>query len=707
MSATFVHHVKCAISASYYPIRDRTGAWALAAARLKTEWALGLRGNVTLHMFIKVIASFHSPRGETVSTLVERKAKGGAHDAKIKGKYSTTPAAIWRNQTKSTTYNAQQRHPRRKCFQCLVLRYRKSYIISSSSSPMGGVAIRCAMQVELLQVCARDPLRVNNKDDLVEIHWEQDVEEEGPRYSVGKNSGIGRQGGYKFVADLEREIQSQCKQDLCKDSDVLPGQLILLKAGIDPSSHEGATSDLRALDDAENLCPVKQIYEICDRPAQGCKDVEFTREGFEDVKGGNLGATLALFIQHEMSPFEYKGLYLNEPLGERDEIQKIPVPEVIEGVRRLDSFRGWRSGCRVLLDKGTRMHESTLLYLSHWSWGHRQVGNLALCYFLLRRPSDKKPTTFQVSNHFVLFRDNVRIYSGKDYEEASIPEGTLVLTGANKKSRTARNAFLVAEQDGIARIIQTTSLSLDCWKDWHENHRVNIYLVSMSANSSAFYNMWGPSAHNCVRFSQRHSLEGIHRSHVNAAAREFVRGFRATQRELDGLKFSDPLFFFFPFDPRTTVSQVVRIIHGLHTEEFYSSVVVRSSTLDAHYRLGLNTAHEHTAAHPILFTSESQTRGVVDAIVCSDKVIITVKVTVSRKHGATPSSFEQIRAQLPVLFGEARRWCYVFVTSDGGDTEALRYDPTLREDLPAGLDVTIYTAAFRPSLVGPNSRALV
>jgi len=32
---------------------------------------------------------------------------------------------------------------------------------------------------------------------------------------------------YKFVADLEREIQSQCKPDLCND--VPPGHLILLK----------------------------------------------------------------------------------------------------------------------------------------------------------------------------------------------------------------------------------------------------------------------------------------------------------------------------------------------------------------------------------------------------------------------------------------------------------------------------------------------
>lgn len=44
----------------------------------------------------------------------------------------------------------------------------------------GSVAIRCPLQVEvdqLLQVCAHDLVRVD-KDDLVEVHGEQDVEEE-------------------------------------------------------------------------------------------------------------------------------------------------------------------------------------------------------------------------------------------------------------------------------------------------------------------------------------------------------------------------------------------------------------------------------------------------------------------------------------------------------------------------------------------------
>ena len=44
----------------------------------------------------------------------------------------------------------------------------------------GGIAIRCSLQVEvdqLLQVCAHNLVRVD-KDDLVQIHGEQDVEEE-------------------------------------------------------------------------------------------------------------------------------------------------------------------------------------------------------------------------------------------------------------------------------------------------------------------------------------------------------------------------------------------------------------------------------------------------------------------------------------------------------------------------------------------------
>jgi len=101
----------------------------------------------------------------------------------------------------------------------------------------------------------------------------------------------------------------------------------------------------------------------------------------------------------------------------------------------------------------------------------------------------------------------------------------------------------------------------------------------------------------------------------------------------------------------------------------------------------------------LLTVSQTCAASAVDAIVCSDEAIITVQVTISRRHGATPSSFEQIRAQLPVLFGEARRWCHVFVTGNEEDAEALRYD--LREDLPADLNVTIYTAVLDLGWLGP------
>ncbi|KAH8988282.1 hypothetical protein EDB86DRAFT_2049844 [Lactarius hatsudake] len=53
------------------------------------------------------------------------------------------------------------------------------------------------MQAEPVHVCARDLVRVNNKDDLVEVHGpsgEHGVDEEGLRRSAGKYSGTGRQG---------------------------------------------------------------------------------------------------------------------------------------------------------------------------------------------------------------------------------------------------------------------------------------------------------------------------------------------------------------------------------------------------------------------------------------------------------------------------------------------------------------------------------
>jgi len=87
-----------------------------------------------------------------------------------------------------------------------------------------------------------------------------------------------------------------------------------------------------------------------------------------------------------------------------------------------------------------------------------------------------------------------------------------------------------------------------------------------------------------------------------------------------------------------------------------------------------------------------QTCAPVDAIVCTKEAIITVQVAVSYslRYRAGPNDFERIHAQLPVLFGETRRWCHVFVTGDEENAVPLRYVPT--KDLPA--DLNIYSAVF-------------
>jgi hypothetical protein len=97
---------------------------------------------------------------------------------------------------------------------------------------------------------------------------------------------------------------------------------------------------------------------------------------------------------------------------------------------------------------------------------------------------------------------------------------------------------------------------------------------------------------------------------------------------------------------------------------------------------------------PFCLLTVPKTCAPVDAIVCTDEAIITVHVTVSRTRSTGPSDFERIHAQLPVLFGEARhwQWCHVFVAGDEENAKALRYEA--RKDLPADLNVTIYSAVL-------------
>ncbi|KAH9062578.1 hypothetical protein EDB83DRAFT_2675344 [Lactarius deliciosus] len=231
-------------------------------------------------------------------------------------------------------------------------------------------------------------------------------------------------------------------------------------------------------------------------------------------------------------------------------------------------------------------------------------------YLLLRQLSDKKSTAFQVaSDHFVLFRDRVRVYSGRD--KGVVPEGTLALTGAIEDPITPCNAFLDAPRVRDTWIIRATSRSWEFW-GWHH---ANVFVMGhfsydeikalgniLGLDVSEFiriYNKWGPSARNCVQFSQQHVLECAHESHVYAAACDFVEDFYAARRRLiDGYTLSDPLFSIRAKETDRSVP-VARVATG-HIDEVILKAAVKTyavSRVEFYDSLRLDKSFRSTAEH--------------------------------------------------------------------------------------------------------------
>lgn len=77
-----------------------------------------------------------------------------------------------------------------------------------------------------------------------------------------------------------------------------------------------------------------------------------------------------------------------------------------------------------------------------------------------------------------------------------------------------------------------------------------------------------------------------------------------------------------------------------------------------------------------------------------------MQVVVSRRpFGTEPGNFDQIYVQLSLLLGKSRQWCHIFVIGDEENAEALRYKP--REDIPAGVNLMIFTAIFNFGRLSP------
>ncbi|KAN0128097.1 hypothetical protein V8E53_014078 [Lactarius tabidus] len=258
-------------------------------------------------------------------------------------------------------------------------------------------------------------------------------------------------------------------------------------------------------------------------------------------------------------------------------------------------------------------------------------------------------------------------------------------------------------------------------------------------------NMWGRSAQNCVWFSRGwgRSLEDAHKSRVDAAVLGFVKDFHVIRSELDALNFSNVLFSIQPKN-KSGAGRAVPVAHVATkhinnlilkaTTEFRStaSYILKAYVLAWLSAYPASTPIPCTAAAgmmadmsrpalvipvcskdqsipltdlniirnvppPFCLLTVPQNCAPLDAIVGIDEVIITVQA-VSSRYRTERCDFEQIHAQLSLLFGESRQWCHVYVTGDEENAVALRYEP---RDIPADLNVMIFTAVFNLGHLDP------
>jgi hypothetical protein len=80
-----------------------------------------------------------------------------------------------------------------------------------------------------------------------------------------------------------------------------------------------------------------------------------------------------------------------------------------------------------------------------------------------------------------------------------------------------------------------------------------------------------------------------------------------------------------------------------------------------------------------------------DAVICTDKTIITIQLTVSSKHFMKRTGFDRLKQYLPEVFESARTWCHVFFTDCSENATSLRRQ---HHDVDFERNISIYSAVL-------------
>jgi hypothetical protein len=101
-----------------------------------------------------------------------------------------------------------------------------------------------------------------------------------------------------------------------------------------------------------------------------------------------------------------------------------------------------------------------------------------------------------------------------------------------------------------------------------------------------------------------------------------------------------------------------------------------------------NAKDSHT---PFGWVPASRTFPTFDAVICTDKNIITIQVTVSSEHTMERDGFDRLKHRLPVKFQRTRTWCHVFVTDCPEKADSLRKQ---HHQVAKDMNISIYSAVL-------------
>jgi hypothetical protein len=116
---------------------------------------------------------------------------------------------------------------------------------------------------------------------------------------------------------------------------------------------------------------------------------------------------------------------------------------------------------------------------------------------------------------------------------------------------------------------------------------------------------------------------------------------------------------------RSTNSMADEQVEQLHLQPVgLEKVIVYGGELG---KKGYKSANEHQT--PFSWIPASRSDATFDAVICTDKNVITVQVTVATEHSMNEKGFTTLFNNLPKKFQKDRKWCHIFVT-DCHDTAA-------------------------------------